>query len=43
MPYLEIIEILLVCCNILSNDYLQVLRVLYPFLRNKWFGHLRDF
>ena len=35
VPHLEITEVVLVHCNIINNDYLQDLRVLYTFVPNK--------
>ena len=32
MPHLEIKEVVLVCCNIVNNDYQQDSRVLYMFV-----------
>ena len=40
VPHLEIIEVLLVHCNIVNNDYQQDSRVLYTFFTNKLFGQL---
>ena len=40
VPHLEIMEVVLVHCNIVNNDYEQDLRVLYTFLPNKPFGSL---
>ena len=42
LPHLEITEVVLVHCNIASNDYQQNSRVLYTFVPNKWFGQLLD-
>ena len=42
VPHLEITEVVLLHCNILSNDYRQDSRVLYTFIRNKSFGQLLD-
>ena len=36
----EIIEIVLVHCNIVNNDYQQDTRVLHKFVPNKSFGQL---
>ena len=38
VPRLEIIEVVLIHCNIVNNDYQQKLRVLYTFVTNKSFG-----
>ena len=40
MTRLQIIEVLLIYCNILNNDYQQYLRVLHTFVLNKSFGQL---
>ena len=40
MPHLEIIEVVLLHCNILNNDYQQDSRVLYTFVPNKSFDQL---
>ena len=40
VPYLEIIEVVLVHCNIVNNNYQQNSRVLYTFVPNKLFGQL---
>ena len=42
VPHLEIKEVVLVHCNIVSNDYLQDSRVLYTFVPNKPFGSLLE-
>ena len=42
VPHLEITEIILVHCNIVSNDYQQDSRVLYTFVPNKPFGSLLE-
>ena len=36
--HLEITEVVLVHCNIVDNDYQQDSRVLYTFVRTKYFG-----
>ena len=41
-PHLDIIEVVLVHCNIVYNDYQEDLRVLYSFVSNKSFGQLLD-
>ena len=38
--HLEVIEVVLVYCNIFDNNYQQNSRVLYTFVPNKSFGHL---
>ena len=40
MPHFEIVEKLLVHCNIVNNYYQQDSRVLYTFVPNKSFGQL---
>ena len=40
VPHLQIIEVVLVNCNIVNNDYQQDWRVLYTFVPNKPFGSL---
>ena len=42
VPHLEITELVLTHCNIVSNDYKQDSRVLYTFVGNKSFGQLLD-
>ena len=42
VPHLEIIEVVLVYCNMVDNDYQQDSRVLYTFIPNKSFGRLLD-
>ena len=40
--YLEIIEVVLLHCNVVNNSYQQNSRVLYTFVPNKSFGQLLD-
>ena len=40
MPHLEIIEEVLVHCNIVNSDYQQNSSVLYKFVSDKSFGQL---
>ena len=40
--HLEVTEVVLVHCNIVSNDYRQDSRVLYSFVPNKPFGSLLE-
>ena len=40
IPHLEIVEVVLVHCNLVNNDYLQNSRILYTFVPNKTFGSL---
>ena len=42
VPHLEITEVILFHCNIVSNDYQQDSRVLYTIVPNKSFGQLLD-
>ena len=42
LQHLEIIEVVLVHCNIVNNDYQQDSRVLYTFVPNKPFGSLLE-
>ena len=42
VPHLEISEVILVDCNIVSNDYQQDLRVFCTFVLNKPFGQLEE-
>ena len=42
MCHLEITEVVLIHCNIISNDYQQYSRVLYTFVPNKLFGQLLE-
>ena len=41
-PHLEIIKVVLVHCNLVSNDYQQDSRMLYTFVPNKPFGSLLE-
>ena len=38
VPHLEIVELVLVHCNFVNNDYQQDPRILYTFVPNKTFG-----
>ena len=40
VPHLEIAEVVLVHCNVVSNDYQTDSRFLYEFVTNKSFGQL---
>ena len=42
VSYLEITEVLLLHCNVVSNSYKQNSRVLYTFVSNKSFSQLLD-
>ena len=38
VPNLEVVEVVLVHCNLVNNDYQQESRILYTFVPNKTFG-----
>ena len=40
VPHLEVVELVLVHCNLVNNDYQQDSRILYTFVPNKPFGTL---
>ena len=40
VPHLEIVELVLVHCNLVNIDYQQDSRILYTFVPNKTFGSL---
>ena len=42
VPHLEIVELVLIHCNIVNNDYQQSSRILYTFVPNKLFGSLLE-
>ena len=42
VPHLEIVEFVLVHCNLVNNDYQQDSRILYTFVPNKTFGSLLE-
>ena len=42
VPLLEIVELVLVHCNLVNNDYQQDSRILYTFVINKTFGSLLE-
>ena len=42
MPHLEIVELVLVHCNLVNNDYQQDSRILYTFVPNKRLGSLLE-
>ena len=42
VSYLEIIEVILVHCNVVNSDYQENLRVLHTFIPNGSFGKLLD-
>ena len=42
VPNLEVVEVKLVHCNLVNNDYQQESRILYTFIPNKTFGSLLE-
>ena len=42
VPRLEVVELVLVHCNLVNNDYQQDSRILYAFVPNKTFGSLLE-
>ena len=42
VPHLEIVELVLVHCNLVNNDYQQDSRILFAFVPNKSFGSLLE-
>ena len=42
VPLLEVVELVLVHCNIINNDYQRYSRILYTFVPNKPFGSLLE-
>ena len=42
VPHLEIVELVLVHCNLVNNDYQQDSRILFTFVPNKIFGSLLE-
>ena len=42
VPHLEIVELVLVYCNLVNNDYQQDSRILYTFVPNKPLGSLLE-
>ena len=42
VPHLEIVEVVLVHCNLVNNHYQQISRILYTFVPNKKFGCLLE-
>ena len=40
VPKLEIVEVVLVYCNLVKNDYQHTSKVLFTFVANKKFGKL---
>ena len=42
VPYLEVVELVIVHCNITNNNYQRDSRILYTFVPNKPFGSLLE-
>ena len=42
IPHLEVVELVLVHCNLVNNDYQQDSRILYTFVPNKSFGSILE-
>ena len=42
VPHLEVVELVLVHCNFVNNDYQQDSRILYTFVPKKTFGSLLE-
>ena len=42
VPHLEVVELVLVHCNLVNNDCQQNSRILYSFVLNKSFGSLLE-
>ena len=42
VPHLEVVELVLVHCNLVNNDYHQDSRILFTFVPNKSFGSLLE-
>ena len=42
VPHLEVVELVLIHCNIVDNSYQQTSRILYTFVPNKPFGSLLE-
>ena len=42
VPHLEIVELVLVHCNLVNNDYQEDSRILFTFVPNKAFGNLLE-
>ena len=40
VPKLESVEVVLVHCNLVNNNYQQALKILFTFVSNKQFGQL---
>ena len=42
VPHLEVVELVLVHCNLVNNDYQQDSKILHTFVPNKTFGSLLE-
>ena len=42
VPHLEVVELVLIHCNLGNNDYQQYSRMLFTFVSNKTFGSLLE-
>ena len=42
VPHLEVVELVLVHCNLINNDYQQDSRILFTFVPNKTFSSLLE-
>ena len=42
VPHLEVVELVLVHCNLVNNDYQQDSRILFTFVPSKTFGSLLE-
>ena len=42
VPHLEIVELVLIHCNLVNNNYQQSSRILYKFVPGKTFGSLLE-
>ena len=42
VPHLEIIDLVLIHCNLVNNNYQKDSRILYTFVPNKQFGSLLE-
>ena len=42
VPHVKLVELVLLHCNLVNNDYQQDSRILYTFVQNKQFGSLLE-
>ena len=42
VPHIKLVELVLLHCNLVNNDYQQDSRILYTFVQNKPFGSLLE-